>query len=64
MGRSRVSLHPSLIGSHTPILGSMTARDVPRSLDTVAISTNYCHYLTIVCLPAHPSAVQLSNSRV
>lgn len=34
----------------------------PRGLDTVAISTNYCHYLTIVCLPANPSAVQLSNS--
>lgn len=36
----------------------------PRGLDTVAISTNYCHYLTIVCLPANPSAVQLSNSCV
>lgn len=23
----------------------------PRGLDTVAISTNYCHYLTIVCHP-------------
>lgn len=65
-GRGQVPCVPPSLAdriTHThPRLHDSTGRS--PWLRHVAISTNYCHRMTIVCLPTDPPAVQLSDSHV